>query len=555
MARTVTLRPWQKAALGRLAASTSPDFLAVATPGAGKTTFALTAARHALAEQPGLRLIVVVPTAHLKLQWAQAASNFDLHLDWRWSTTDGGLPRDMHGVVTTYQQVASSAGVIRGQAGNAMVIFDELHHAAEDRAWGDALRVAFGAAPRRLALSGTPFRSDTHAIPFVRYEGDEAVPDYEYGYGDALADGGVVRPVYFPRIDGMMEWSAPDGSIHAHNFDDPLAAARASQRLRTAYSVEGEWLPHVLRQAHEQLLGIRKRQPNAGGLVIATDQDHAKGIARLLADRLNIRAVVATSDDPDASAHISRFAAPTATDAWIVAVRMVAEGVDIPRLRVGVFATTTTTELFFRQAVGRLVRWSPGHSGQKSFLYIPDEPRLRARAVSIAEQRRHSLRHADHSLLPRVPQERTVEAVEEQISLFEPISAVPVIDSADPSWLVEGEVAPEPVADDALTIPLPPLPSTGPGNSAAPGAAPDGRTRREHKEHLRKANAETGRAIARHTGLTHAGVNAELNRITGVAKISEATVEQLERRLDKAAGWLRQASSRRVAEVGTRPQW
>jgi superfamily II DNA or RNA helicase len=540
MARTVTLRPWQKAALERLRASASPDFLAVATPGAGKTTFALTAARQALAAEPGLRLLVVVPTAHLKAQWAQAASAFDMHLDWRWSPTEGGLPSDMHGVVTTYQQVASCAAVLRGLAGNAMVILDELHHAAEERAWGDALRIAFETAPRRLALSGTPFRSDTQAIPFVRYQGDEAAPDYEYGYGDALADGGVVRPVYFPRIDGMMEWSAPDGSLHAHSFDDALDAARAGQRLRTAYSLGGEWLPHVLRQAHDQLLTIRRRQPDAGGLVIATEQDHAKGIARLLADRLHVRAVVATSDDPDASARISQFA--SGSDAWIVAVRMVAEGVDIPRLRVGVFATTTTTELFFRQAVGRLVRWTPGSSGQKSFLYIPDEPRLRALALSIAEQRRHSLRHDDRDLAGREAPER---AVEEQISLFAPISAVPLSDGGEPDWVVDVDGSPEPMADAALTIPLPPLPAAGRGPGATAGP-PDSRTRREHKARLRKANADKGRLIAHHTGLTHAGVNAELNRVSGVKKISEATLEELERRLDKAETWLRQASSRRV---------
>jgi superfamily II DNA or RNA helicase len=443
----------------------------------------------------------------------------------------------MHGVVTTYQQVASCAGVLRGLAGNAMVIFDELHHAAEDRAWGDGLRTAFGVAPRRLALSGTPFRSDTHAIPFVRYEGDEAVPDYEYGYGDALADGGVVRPVYFPRIDGMMEWSAPDGSVHAHSFEDPLAAARAGQRLRTAYSVEGEWLPHVLRQAHEQLVAIRRRQPDAAGLVIATDQDHARGIARLLAARLHVRAVVATSDDPDASVGISRFT--SGTDPWIVAVRMVAEGVDIPRLRVGVFATTTTTELFFRQAVGRLVRWTPGTSGQKSFLYIPDEPRLRARAFAIAEQRRHSLRHEDRDV-GRLAAAEQQQGEDEQISLFAPISAVPLGGGDAPDWMVDGETAPDPLSDAALTIPLPPLPMRG------AGVALDGPTRREQKERLRKANADIGRLIAHHTGQTHAGVNAELNRTIGLSKISQATVEQLQRRLDKAEAWLRQASGRRV---------
>jgi len=542
MSRTVTLRPWQKAALERLVTCASSDFLAVATPGAGKTTFALTAARQALAADPDLRLIVVVPTAHLKLQWAQAAASFDVHLDWQWSAADGLVAPDMHGVVTTYQQVAGCAESLRALAANAIVIFDEVHHAAEDRAWGDALRRSFEMAPRRLSLSGTPFRSDTHAIPFVRYAADEAVADYEYGYGDALADGGVVRPVYFPRIDGMMEWSAPDGSVHAHGFEDPLSAAQAGHRLRTAYSVGGEWLPHVLRQAHDQLTAIRRRQPEAGGLVIATDQEHAKAIAALMADRLRVRPLVATSDDPDASACISRFA--RGSDPWIVAVRMVSEGVDIPRLRVGVFATTTTTELFFRQAVGRLVRWTRGSTGQKSFLYIPDEPRLRARALAIAEQRRHSLRHQDRDLPGR--QMRGEAVGDEQISLFAPISAVAVGDDGDPDWVLDGDCAPEPPADAALTISLPPLPSGRRATQATGDGVPDGRTRREHKEHLRRANAEKGRLIAHHTGMTHAGVNAELNRALGLTKISGATLEQLQRRLDRAEQWLRQASGRRV---------
>ncbi len=528
--------PLAEGRLGRLAASTSPDFLAVATPGAGKTTFALTAARQELAAEAGRRLVVVVPTVHLKDQWARAASAFDLHLDPRWTAAEGSLAPDMHGVVTTYQQVAGSAGVLRGMADDAMAIFDELHHAADDRVWGDGLRRAFSPAPRRLALSGTPFRSDTHAIPFVRYTLDEAVPDYEYGYGDALADGGVVRPVYFPRIDGKMEWSAPDGSLQAHSFDDPLDAARAGQRLRTAYSVEGEWLPHVLRQAHEQLLVIRRRQPDAGGLVIATDQEHARGIVRLLRDRLGVRAVVATSDDPDASARISRFG--TGADPWIVAVRMVAEGVDIPRLRVGVFATTTTTELFFRQAVGRLVRWTKGSSGQRSFLYIPDEPRLRARAFAIAEQRRHSLRHEDRE--ERAPPSEDGAVEEDQLSLFAPISAVPLGDGREPDWALDGDRLDDPVDDGTLTIALPPLPAAG-----RHAAIPEGRTRREEKERLRKANADASRSIARQTGRTHAAVNAELNRWSGVTKISEATIELLERRLRKAEQWLGQSSPRR----------
>ncbi|MDQ4090880.1 MAG: hypothetical protein M3163_11360 [Actinomycetota bacterium] len=175
--------------------------------------------------------------------------------------------------------------------------------------------------------------------------------------------------------------------------------------------------------------------------------------------------------------------------------------------------------------------------GAKSFLYIPDEPRLRARAYAIVEQRRHSLRHDDRELTRQEPASEPIEA--EQVSLFAPISATPLGDAGDPDWVLDGELASEPAADAALTVALPPLPVVGRG-------VQDGRTRREHKERLRKASADKGRLIAHHTGLTHAGVNAELNRVSGVKKVSEATVEQLERRLDKAETWLTRASARRV---------
>ena len=323
MTRTVRLRPWQKAALDRFLAAESADFLTVATPGAGKTTFALTAARHQLATRPS-RLVVVAPTAHLKTQWARAAAALSLHLDPSWSASDGAPSADMHGIVTSYQQVAASASALARLAQGAFVILDEIHHAADERAWGAAVLHAFTGAHRRLALSGTPFRSDTRAIPFVNYQHDEAVPDYEYGYGDALADGRVVRPVYFPRTNGDMEWAAPDGSLQAASFDDPLDAARASQRLRTALSLDGDWLVSVLRAANDRLRTIRSEHPEAGGLVIATDQEHARAIAAVLQTRFGMTTRVATSDDPGASRVIETFA--RSQDPWLVAVRMVSEG-------------------------------------------------------------------------------------------------------------------------------------------------------------------------------------------------------------------------------------
>ena len=521
MTRIVRLRPWQKAAFDRFVASDATDFLAVATPGAGKTTFALAAARHELGRHP-TRLVIVAPTAHLKLQWARAAAAFSLQLDPEWK---GPLARDMHGIVTSYQQVAANPDALARVGADAFVVFDELHHAADERAWGAAIQKAFSDASRRLALSGTPFRSDTRAIPFVHYDGDEAVPDYEYSYGDALADRRVVRPVYFPRTNGHIEWAAPDGSLHSATFDDPLNATRASERLRTALSLDGEWLPTVLQSAVERLGMIRREQPDAGGLIIATDQDHARRIAALLHDRFHTRARVVTSDDPAASAGIELFAA--GREPWLVAVRMVSEGVDIPRLRVGVYATTTATELFFRQAVGRLVRWTRGTPRQRAWLFIPDDPRLRVLAARIAEQRRHSLKRAAEQALEQSPFAAPVARDAEQMSLFAALSAV-ATEAVEPvdDFAYFADDDDDEGGVELMLAPPPPL---------ADGSSPDeGVLRREEKRWLRDANAALARDLAKRTKLSHAKVNAELNKRAGVEKVSEATVPQLQKRLRAA---------------------
>jgi len=538
---TLRLRPWQRRALDIYEVQDSPDFLAVATPGAGKTTFALTAARLTLPGLPG-RLIIVAPTRHLKEQWADAAERFGLMLDTDWSPADG-IRSDVHGIVTTYQQVGSSPEAFPAMADDGFVILDEIHHAGEERSWGDGVSTAFAGASKRLALSGTPFRSDTRSIPFVHYHNNEVVPDIEYGYGDALQDGRVVRPVFFPRFGGNMEWMAPDGAHLAASFDDPLARTQANQRLRAALSLEGEWLPTVLGNANAELIKIREKHPEAGGLVIAMDQAHAWGIADYLRTRHRVNATVAVSEDADASGKITRFASGNAP--WIVAVRMVSEGVDIPRLRVGVYATTTTTELFFRQAVGRIVRWSAGRGRQRAYMFMPDDARLRHYGAAISETRRHILVKKSDAETDEF-EEQENEGLDalvddgEQMSLFAVLSATAdglsddldiFEDDDDPDFDPDAETDEEAItdADQQLLIDLASLPPAG----------PMGLTRRGRKERdrLRDLNADLVLELVGMTGKTHAAVNFELNRLSGVSKVAEATIEQLDRRAKHGQGW------------------
>ena len=130
--------------------------------------------------------------------------------------------------------------------------------------------------------------------------------DHAYGYTDALIDG-VCRPVTFHTYDGDMEWMS-DGRRRRADFCVGLPAAEAARRLRTALDPDGEWIAHVLRDAHEQLVDLRAGDhPDAGGLVIAIDKEHAERLADRLGRITGERPDVVTSDAPDASARISRF--------------------------------------------------------------------------------------------------------------------------------------------------------------------------------------------------------------------------------------------------------
>ncbi|HWH33637.1 MAG TPA: DEAD/DEAH box helicase family protein [Egibacteraceae bacterium] len=531
MTRRVRLRRWQKEALERLHATAPRDFLVTATPGAGKTTFGLVAVLHFLREHPGARLVVVTPSRSLKAQWAMAAAGVGLELVSEW---DGGrLPPDAHGVVVTYAQVGSRPREVAALARGGAALIDEIHHAGAERTWGDGLAVALEDALLRVALSGTPWRRDANPIPFVRYTDDVAQPDFAYGYARALEDGGVVRPVFFPRLGGSMEWVANDGAGMSATFDDALDARGSSQRLRTALAPDGGWLRAAVAQAHERLAGVRADDPRAGGIVFAMDQDHARGVAKVVHDITGRAPVLAISDEPDAHHRLARFA--HSDEPWAVCVRYASEGYDAPRLRVGVYATNVVAPLFWAQAVGRVVRWRP-ESGprQAAWMFIPDDARLRELALSVAEQRTHVLRRREDDPDEDERQARLREPGD-QLSLFAAVHSEADgirgdLAVADP-WRVPVGAARD--ADDpALEIELPPPPRV-----VSPGDGPDG-VQTVDRGVLRALNSERVTMIARLTGLGHREVNARLNKVSGILRIGEATRGQLQRRLAEADRWL-----------------
>ncbi|MDX2163017.1 MAG: DEAD/DEAH box helicase family protein [bacterium] len=433
-----SLRTWQAEAYAKYLSHQDIDFLLEATPGAGKTSFSLRLAHFLLDSEDVKQMFVVCPSDHLKRQWTREASQIGIELDPDYSIGNATIKSGYHGVATTYQQVGNNPDIFNFivKRKRTAVFFDEIHHAADSLPWGDALRNAFQNASRRIGLSGTPFRGDNNKIPFVHYTHDGvSIPDYSYTYSDSLRDE-VCRYVFFPKYEGRMEWiSGKDGKFKEASFADDLNEREASERLNTAISIKGDWLSQVLQDAHRRLNDLRSNgHTNAGGLVIAKDQTHAQQIAALLQKQTGYTPVIATSDVPDASQIIEAYR--KSSDMWIIAVKMVSEGVDIPRLRVLVYATNVATELFFRQAVGRVIRVIPGLEEQNAFFFIPNDPTLVGFAHAIQEQRNHQINN-DMEYAPEFLDEYVDRGITSKI----PSQFTPIDSEAQPDGAIFGASA------------------------------------------------------------------------------------------------------------------
>jgi superfamily II DNA or RNA helicase len=502
-------------------------FLISAAPGAGKTRPALAFARELLRAGAVRRVAVVCPTTPLTRQWAAAAARLGVHL--APDAAELRPPRDFDGVAVTYARVAMVAERWARQCGEAtLVVADEAHHLGEDLTWGQGFQRAFGAAARWLLLSGTPFRSDQSPIPGVRYDdplpgaGGVAVPDVSYTYADAVRDR-VCRPVSFVPYDGVLQWRGAGEHVVEGSFADALAGADAARRYRTAISVDlPDGLPRILASAHERLEQVRAAgHRDAGGLVVAADGEHARAIAAILRAVTGHAPTVVLHTEARAAEKLAAFTA--SRERWIVAVNMVSEGVDIPRLRVGVYATAAKTPLIFRQVVGRFVRTIPGRPVDASWLYLPGDPVLRAHAADVERELRHVLHPADAADedldLGERPEPRATEpAVAEA---FRPVAA-----DVAPQLALFGPPAGAPAPVTALATPA----AAAAGTPAAEDEAeiPAFERRALLRDKRRRLVAD----LRRRDGRTHAEINGWLNRACGVRRVEDATLEDLERSVE-----------------------
>ena len=279
-------RDWQTECFEAYLTSGEADYLIVGTPGCGKTYMGCRLLHYHLRAQSAVHVLIICPSVPMVQQWIDDAHVFGgIQL----GTLDNrdalryGVVQDYHGHAATYAQLATDLGkaaftaLVHRFQGEVVVIFDEIHHAGTDLTWGETIQQLFSGVRWRIAMSGTPFRTDGTSLPFVRYDADRrCIADYNYSYGRALRDR-VCRSVVFPKFEGQLEWWNGEETLQA-TFKDDLSENEARQRLKAALT--SDWLEGVIQDAHRYLLRCRSQgHVDAGGLIVCIDDVHAQRVA------------------------------------------------------------------------------------------------------------------------------------------------------------------------------------------------------------------------------------------------------------------------------------
>ena len=396
MTKKTQLREWQAKAVQ--ACANERHALVVATPGAGKTVFAAHHVQGLIARGALDYVIVIVPSVALISSWQQSWSGQGMELTSQ-ATSGRTWPRAFQGVVMTYAKMANMLATFETWDRRGLrfaVVFDEIHHTADANQWGNAAQSLGQMASRILAMTGTPFRNDGQAMRWVRYDADGyCQPQFRYSYGDAVREG-VCRAVEFQTDDGDLRMLHNGQQREWRISDTPHKSEDISTASRIAYDGDLPHLQGLIQHAVRQLDEYRKHDPDAACLFVCrpgqNDQDnkHVEVVSRLITKLTGQLPVVVTHDEEEAHDKLRRFR--QGTSRFLVSVRMVSEGIDIPRLRVLCLATAPQSRLLFHQLVGRVVRVEPGRQHDRGCVVMSKFPHMMEWAADMEQQAQEALR-------------------------------------------------------------------------------------------------------------------------------------------------------------------
>jgi superfamily II DNA or RNA helicase len=371
------LRRWQQQSATQAIKKYSlgqQHFLCLATPGAGKTRMAAEVAAR-LFQKGKIDFVICFSPSVTTAKGMQNTLEDILN-----APLTGRM--GAKGVCVTYQSLNHKDmgfwDVFRQH--RVFAIFDEIHHCGgndinDANVWAQHILVNVQShAYFTLALSGTPWRSDNRPVTLSKYsELDGSIHcDFEYGLADAISEK-VCRIPYVTVIEN-------DNIRLASNTDGPLVYKSIQQMLldeSVSYQtvVEADSvIDFCLQEANKQLKTIKRHNPNAAALIVASTIEHAERIAKKLRLGISNSVSVVTSRNNDSDLIIEQF--QNTNTEWLVSVGMVSEGTNIPRLQVCCHLTRIKTELHFRQILGRIMRLANTDINIQAHLFAPAQPKI-----------------------------------------------------------------------------------------------------------------------------------------------------------------------------------
>ncbi|MFM2593465.1 DEAD/DEAH box helicase family protein [Vibrio harveyi] len=369
------LRQWQiecaEKAIQKFRAN-HQHFFCQATPGAGKTVLAATVASKLLRDD----LIDLVLCFSPSLTVADGIKRtFSQTLN---CTFNGGL--GSIGQSLTYQSIQFLNDEFWQTLRNhrVFVVFDEIHHCSGSdfenaNVWGQQVLAKIqGLATYTLAMSGTPWRSDSLPIVMSEYSDPEGklLVDYQYTLRQAIVDK-VCRVPKLVLVDS--EHLSVSNEDKVESFSSILEMLKQTKTSYQSVIHNQEAMEYLLGLGCNKLAEIRSLSPNAGGLVVASSVQHAQAIQKILSQKYSQSVSIVTYRHEEPLAEIERYRQSDAQ--WIVSVGMISEGTDIPRLQVCCHMSAVKTELYFRQVLGRILRVN-GIENQQAWLFTFAEQSL-----------------------------------------------------------------------------------------------------------------------------------------------------------------------------------
>ncbi|MCD5971567.1 DEAD/DEAH box helicase [Pseudomonas quasicaspiana] len=447
---TSSLRNWQLSCIDTALEhfTATPHFFCQATPGAGKTRMAAELASRLL-EQGKINLVMCFAPSCQVVEGFR--STFSAVLDRRLDGQIGAV-----GTAFTYQAMEHRDEGFWQLLDDycVLVVFDEIHHCAGhdpllSNAWGQQIlhriqdRAAF-----TLALSGTPWRSDDRAIALARYSSPEGhlICDYRYGLKEAITDG-VCRSPRIVLVDNQKVKLTEELGANSTVRMFPSIAKLLGESPVTYEEVlrHDEVIDQLLSLGCSKLDELRLIKPDAAGLVVATDIEHAQQIAQAL-DARGEGCRIVTNKTPDAQQVINAFRHSGCR--WIIAVGMISEGTDIPRLQVCCYFSRIRTELHYRQVLGRVIR-RIGEPDDQAWLFMLAEQTLQGFAERIADDLPDDLAVLNEVQMPAaslgsklslIGVAGNLDCVDNEIGF----GALQAIGSGDTNIISMGELAAEP---------------------------------------------------------------------------------------------------------------